>query len=234
MKRNAETPNSADTHKEADKSCLYVQKRNYATPDPASWPKSSDIKLANMACFSGLVHVMMVACLPVCIMSCRGKWNAEAACSGVLLAPDRGTKWLANAKANTNSDANNQGNEENLGGNFLAMVEPRHVGAAALNLGVLGLVLPVLLAWPNLALAVSSDGAAFAGCRLGDQAGFHICVKGVAVALRARSGEVDGKDADGGGSRECGRLFRQCDLYWPGFGAFVVVGHCVESVVWMW
>lgn len=116
----------------------------------------------------------------------------------VLFPPDGSAEGLADAETNTDGNADDEDDEEHLGDNLLAAAQPRHVGAAALNLGGLGLFLPVILAGPDLTLALSGEVAALAGGGLGDEAGLDVAVKGVAVVLGVRGGRVDGHDADGG------------------------------------
>lgn len=77
----------------------------------------------------------------------------------VPVSPDGGVQGLADAKANADGDADNEEHQEDLGDDAVPAAEVGHAGAAVLGLVRLGLLLPVVLAGPDLAVALPSEGA---------------------------------------------------------------------------
>lgn len=74
----------------------------------------------------------------------------------VLAAPDPCAERLADSKANTHGDSDDQEADEDLDYDSIALAEVcEAVTAVSAHLCVLGLASPVLLAWPNVAVGAS-------------------------------------------------------------------------------
>lgn len=131
----------------------------------------------------------------------------------VPVSPDGSVQGLADAKANTDGDAHDKKHQEDLDDDAVPAAEVGHAGAAILRLVCLGLLLPVVLSGPDLAVALPSEGAgrclvldARGVGRVSSDHGLDVGVKGVGAPVGARCGSVVG--ADGGICRE-GGLFRK-------------------------
>lgn len=124
-------------------------------------------------------------------------------------------KRLADAEADAYSDADDEKDHENLGDNAVSGAELGHKGACpALLLVELGLLLPVLLAGPDLALRLADCGNDPLGACVGGSGGDHgldVCIERIELvgARRVRvanPGGVEWRRADGGDVGE-GSLF---------------------------
>lgn len=92
----------------------------------------------------------------------RCRIRGLSAVSRVVFAPDRGAQRLADSEADAHSQADNEEEDEDLGDETVPVAHLGHAGAAALNFGGFGPLLPVVLSWPNLAVALTGDLYAFA------------------------------------------------------------------------
>lgn len=154
----------------------------------------------------------------------------------VPVSPDGGVQGLADAKADTDGDAHDEKHKENLDDDAVSAAEVGHAGAAVLCLVCLGLLLPVVLARPDLAVALPSEGtgrclvldAGRVG-RVGRDHGLDVGVEGVGAPVGARcrgcahAGSLVG--TDGGICRE-GGLFGEGESIDAGAtraGEFLVV-----------
>lgn len=71
--------------------------------------------------------------------------------------PDPGTERLADTKADTNSDTNNEQTDHDLDDDAVAFAHLcQTVASVTVHLGILRLLLPVVLARPNLAICCGS------------------------------------------------------------------------------
>lgn len=127
----------------------------------------------------------------------------------VSVSPDGGVQGLADAKADTDGDAHDEKHKEDLDDDAIPAAEVGHAGAAVLCLVCLGLLLPVVLAGPDLAVALPSEGTgrclvldARGVGRVSRDHGLDVGVEGVGAPVGARCGSVVG--ADGGICREGG------------------------------
>lgn len=73
----------------------------------------------------------------------------------MFISPYRRVERLADSKTNTNSDTDNEQDDHPLDDPAIALTEMSHAGAAVLCLCGLGLLLPVILSRPNLAVCLS-------------------------------------------------------------------------------
>lgn len=76
--------------------------------------------------------------------------------SFVLVSPDGRTQRLADTKANTDSDANDEEYQKNLGDDTVSGTEAGHTVTTSASLGRLGLLLPMVFAGPDLTIAFPS------------------------------------------------------------------------------
>lgn len=74
------------------------------------------------------------------------------------LLPDGRVERLADTKADADANADNEKNDEDLGNDLVAGAQPGEAAApAALHLGRLGLLLPVVLAGPHAVVALTAE-----------------------------------------------------------------------------
>lgn len=79
-----------------------------------------------------------------------------------LVAPERCAQRLAYAKADADGDSHNQDDDEDLGNDLVARAQVGHAGAVvSLHFGLLGLLLPVVLSGPHLAVLLGIQRHAF-------------------------------------------------------------------------
>ena len=106
----------------------------------------------------------------------------------VVVTPDGGTQGLGHAEADAHGDTDDEENDEDLGDDAISVAQPgKWCVAAALNFGGLGLLLPVLLGWPHLLLALAAVGthAVVGRSRVNHLHGLNIRLEGVEL-VRAR------------------------------------------------
>lgn len=85
----------------------------------------------------------------------RHRKHHGAACllSVGLVAPERCAQRLADAKTDADGDSHDQDDDEDLGNDLVARAQVGHAGAVvSLDFGLLGLLLPVVLSGPDLAI----------------------------------------------------------------------------------
>ena len=98
-------------------------------------------------------------------------------------APDSCTNGPADAETDAHRYPHNQTGDENLDDDAVALAQCLEaVAAVSIHPGHLGLLAPMLLAGPHVAIgaALCAFGGFAIAC-IGRDDGFHICVKGVAV-----------------------------------------------------
>lgn len=93
--------------------------------------------------------------------------------SGRIFAPYGRVERLADAEADGKADANDKDNDEDLDGNPGAAGEARHVCAAALTLGRLGALFPVVFARPDLSVVLPVQHDAGSGMFVRRAIGHH-------------------------------------------------------------
>lgn len=162
----------------------------------------------------------------------------------VLVSPDGRAKGLADTEANTDADADDEEDNENLHDDAVALAHVGHRGAAAVLLGFLGLLLPVVLAGPGATIAAAGVGGAAScmrhglpGLVAGDVVGLHVGIERIALngektRVLADSGAVIGVDRHGRGVGE-GCLFGGAEvrtgcggrLQWEALGILVIDIH---------
>lgn len=126
----------------------------------------------------------------------------------VPISPNRSVQRLADTKADADGDAHDQKHHEDLDDDAVSAAEVGHASAAVLRLVCLGLLLPVVLAGPDLAVALPSEGtgrclvldAGRVG-RVGRDHGLDIGVEGVGAPVGSRrrgcahTGSIVGADS---------------------------------------
>jgi len=89
--------------------------------------------------------------------------RAESNCRHLLVvlgSPYGSVERLADSKSNTDSNADDEKDDQPLDDPSVALAKLGHAGAAVLCLCGLGLLLPVILSRPNLAVGLAGEGGA--------------------------------------------------------------------------
>lgn len=101
----------------------------------------------------------------------------------VVVAPNVSAQGLADTETDAHGNSNHEKDDEDLGDDFISATEAIHAGASTLLLGELGLLPPLFLARPDLALAFANllgDPVGAGIGSLGGNHGFDVGVEGVA------------------------------------------------------
>lgn len=109
----------------------------------------------------------------------------------VLVSPDWCTQRFADTKANAHGNADDEEYQEDLDDDAVSRTEAGHAVTGSASLGCLGLLLPLILSRPYLAVTFSSERAAVRLVHarvggVGGDHGFDIRIKRVGTLVGAR------------------------------------------------